>query len=57
MNCEQVDDEGREFVMKDMYSFSQDADQHEEFYQKTIDAYMRCIIVQLVRYLCNLYRW
>jgi prolyl-tRNA synthetase len=33
---------GREFVMKDMYSFSADADQHEEFYQKTIEAYMRC---------------
>lgn len=33
---------GREFVMKDMYSFSKDADQHEIFYQKTIEAYMRC---------------
>lgn len=32
---------GREFVMKDMYSFSKDADQHEEFYQKTIEAYMK----------------
>lgn len=33
---------GREFVMKDMYSFSTDADQHEDFYQKTIEAYNRC---------------
>ena len=33
---------GREFVMKDMYSFSKDEEQHEEFYQKTIEAYMRC---------------
>lgn len=33
---------GREFVMKDMYSFSKDADQHEAFYQKTIEAYQRC---------------
>jgi len=33
---------GREFVMKDMYSFSKDAQQHEEFYQKTITAYKRC---------------
>lgn len=33
---------GREFVMKDMYSFSKDADQHENFYQKTIEAYNRC---------------
>lgn len=33
---------GREFVMKDMYSFSQDAKQHEAFYQKTIEAYHRC---------------
>lgn len=32
---------GREFVMKDMYSFSKDKDQHEDFYQKTIEAYMR----------------
>lgn len=32
---------GREFVMKDMYSLSTDADQHEAFYQKTIDAYNR----------------
>lgn len=31
---------GREFVMKDMYSCSLDADQHEAFYQATIDAYM-----------------
>ncbi len=30
---------GREFVMKDMYSCSTDAVQHEAFYQQTIDAY------------------
>jgi prolyl-tRNA synthetase len=33
---------GREFIMKDMYSLSTDADQHEAFYQKTIEAYRRC---------------
>lgn len=32
---------GREFVMKDMYSLSKDADQHEIFYQKAIDAYKK----------------
>ena len=32
---------GREFVMKDMYSISRDADQHEEFYNRTIEAYKR----------------
>lgn len=32
---------GREFVMKDMYSLSVDAKQHEDFYQKTIEAYKR----------------
>jgi prolyl-tRNA synthetase len=32
---------GREFVMKDMYSCSLDADQHEKFYQATIEAYNR----------------
>jgi len=32
---------GREFLMKDMYSFSKDEDQHEDFYQKTIVAYNR----------------
>lgn len=32
---------GREFVMKDMYSCSIDAEQHEKFYNDTIDAYMR----------------
>lgn len=32
---------GREFVMKDMYSCSTNADQHEAFYQATIDAYKR----------------
>lgn len=32
---------GREFVMKDMYSMSLDAAQHEVFYQATIEAYMR----------------
>ncbi|MDR2063394.1 MAG: prolyl-tRNA synthetase [Candidatus Nomurabacteria bacterium] len=29
----------REFLMKDMYSFSKDKAQHEEFYEKTIKAY------------------
>ncbi|MCA9351873.1 prolyl-tRNA synthetase [Patescibacteria group bacterium] len=33
---------GREFIMKDMYSFSLDAEHHEDFYQKTIQAYQRC---------------
>lgn len=32
---------GREFLMKDMYSFSKDKDQHEDFYEKTIVAYNR----------------
>jgi len=32
---------GREFVMKDMYSCSLDAKQHEAFYQACIDAYKR----------------
>jgi len=32
---------GREFVMKDMYSISLDAEQHETFYQATIEAYNR----------------
>ena len=32
---------GREFLMKDMYSFSKDAQQHDDFYNKTIDAYMK----------------
>jgi prolyl-tRNA synthetase len=32
---------GREFVMKDMYSLSTDADQHEKFYQATIGAYKK----------------
>lgn len=32
---------GREFVMKDMYSCSIDAEQHEKFYNATIDAYKR----------------
>jgi prolyl-tRNA synthetase len=30
---------GREFVMKDMYSFSLDKTSHDEFYQKSIEAY------------------
>ncbi len=30
---------GREFIMKDMYSFATDDDQHEKFYQATIPAY------------------
>lgn len=32
---------GREFVMKDMYSCSRGASQHEEFYQATIEAYKK----------------
>lgn len=32
---------GREFVMKDMYSCSTDAAQHDAFYNATIDAYNR----------------
>jgi prolyl-tRNA synthetase len=32
---------GREFIMKDMYSMSVDAEQHEAFYQATIEAYGR----------------
>lgn len=32
---------GREFVMKDMYSLSTDAAEHERFYQSTINAYNR----------------
>jgi len=32
---------GREFVMKDMYSCSVNEEQHEKFYQSSIDAYMR----------------
>ena len=32
---------GREFVMKDMYSCSIDADQHDAFYDATIEAYKR----------------
>jgi prolyl-tRNA synthetase len=30
----------REFIMKDMYSYSLDEGQHMEFYQKTMDSYM-----------------
>lgn len=30
---------GREFVMKDMYSYSKNSENHEIFYNKTIDAY------------------
>lgn len=32
---------GREFVMKDMYSFHATSEDLESYYQKTIDAYMR----------------
>lgn len=32
---------GREFVMKDMYSLSVDGEQHEQFYQASIEAYKR----------------
>ena len=31
----------REFIMKDMYSYAMDEDSHMEFYNETIDAYMR----------------
>jgi prolyl-tRNA synthetase len=31
----------REFVMKDLYSFSRDQAEHDEFYAKITDAYMR----------------
>ncbi|PIR42735.1 prolyl-tRNA synthetase [candidate division WWE3 bacterium CG_4_9_14_0_2_um_filter_35_11] len=31
---------GREFVMKDMYSYCKDADQHNVFYKSVIDAYI-----------------
>jgi prolyl-tRNA synthetase len=32
---------GREFVMKDMYSYSRSAEELQKFYDTTIDAYMR----------------
>lgn len=32
---------GREFVMKDMYSYTIDEQAHQQFYNGTIDAYMR----------------
>lgn len=32
---------GREFVMKDMYSYTTDEAQHQAFYDKVIDAYLR----------------
>ncbi len=32
---------GREFVMKDMYSFNQDEEDHTSFYNATIEAYLR----------------
>ena len=32
---------GREFVMKDMYSFSLDEEAHQAFYDATIEAYLR----------------
>ncbi len=32
---------GREFVMKDMYSFSRNQDQHDRFYNNCIEAYKR----------------
>ncbi len=31
---------GREFLMKDMYSYSKNEKEHEEFYNKTIQAYL-----------------
>lgn len=32
---------GREFLMKDLYSFSKDEKEHEEFYEKAKDAYLK----------------
>jgi len=32
---------GREFIMKDMYSFADSAEQHQEFYDKSIEAYKK----------------
>jgi prolyl-tRNA synthetase len=32
---------GREFLMKDLYSFSKDTAEHEAFYEKSKEAYMR----------------
>lgn len=32
---------GREFVMKDLYSYSRNEKEHDTFYQKMIDAYLR----------------
>lgn len=32
---------GREFIMKDLYSFSTDKDQHDEFYSRAQEAYTR----------------
>ena len=32
---------GREFMMKDLYSFSRDQKEHEEFYEKMKDVYMK----------------
>lgn len=33
---------GREFVMKDMYSYSTSEEAHKEFYDKTTQAYLNC---------------
>lgn len=33
---------GREFIMKDMYSFSLTEEQHDDFYKKATEAYKRC---------------
>ncbi len=32
---------GREFIMKDLYSFSRTTEEHEEFYERAKDAYLR----------------
>ncbi len=32
---------GREFLMKDLYSFSRDQKEHDEFYEKCAEAYMK----------------
>jgi len=35
---------GREFVMKDMYSYTKNEEEHEEFYQHAIDAYKKVFL-------------
>jgi len=33
---------GREFIMKDLYSYSQSEDEHQKFYEAATDAYHKC---------------